>query len=286
MDEVQADAQRHWAPPGSAYSPLVDPREGVRRSAQANARLDRSIAGVDMRTEDQVALIEDLLRLHRPESVGVEPAGAARWTRGNSFYPLGDAYVLQAVVRRQRPRRVIEVGGGYSTAALLDAIDMDGRADEVQITVVEPDPDRLASLLREGDTARLEVMVGEIQDLELERYDELGAGDLLLIDSSHVLKTGSDVQLLLFEALPRLAPGALVHFHDVPWPFEYPPEWIAEGRSWNEAYAVRAFLQFNSAFGVALHLSHLAALDRQRLARSSPELAAEAGSSLWIERLR
>ena len=286
MSDLPLDASRHWAPPGSAYSPLVDPAEGVRRREQLIARFDGSVAGVDLRTTDQVALLEALLATHAPASVGEEPVGRARWKRGNGFYPHGDAYVLQALVRHVRPRRVIEVGGGFSTAALLDALDLDGRADEARVTVVEPDPERLFSLLREEDRGRLDVVVGEIQDLPLERYAELSAGDVLLIDSSHVLKTGSDVQLLLFEALPLLAPGVLVHFHDVPWPFEYAPEWIEQGRSWNEAYAVRAFLQFNSAFAVKLHLSHLAGLDPERLAAAAPELAAEVGSALWIERLR
>ena len=81
-----------------------------------------------------------------------------------------------------------------------------------------------------------------VQDVPIDEFRALGSGDVLFIDSSHVLKTGSDVHRELFEILPALASGVLIHFHDIDYPFEYPDLFLFERRySWNEAYAVRAF---------------------------------------------
>src|SRR5690606_33895195 len=95
--------------------------------------------------------------------------------------------------------------------------------------------------------------------------------DILFVDSSHVLKTGSDVNHLLFQILPILKKGVLVHFHDIFYPFEYPKEWILSGRSWNEIYALRAFLTYNSNFKILLfshfiHKKHSLAFGKMPLA--------------------
>jgi hypothetical protein len=120
----------------------------------------------------------------------------------------------------------------------------------------------------------------------------LETDDILFIDSSHVTKVGSDVNQILFNVLPALRPGVLVHIHDIFWPFEYPAVWYAEGRAWNEIYLVRAFLEYNSAFEIVLFLSYLERrrpelitalmpLARRRAA-GSPNLG---GSSLWLRKL-
>jgi hypothetical protein len=88
--------------------------------------------------------------------------------------------------------------------------------------------------------------------VDLTLLDALEAGDILFIDSSHVVKAGSDCQLLFSDILPRLNLGTLIHFHDVFDRFEYPAAWLRKGRGWNEQYLLRAFLQFNSAFKIKL----------------------------------
>ena len=96
----------------------------------------------------------------------------------------------------------------------------------------------------------------------------LEANDILFIDSSHVLKVGSDVHHLFAEVLPALKPGVYTHFHDIFFPFEYPYAWIQEGRYWTEAYALRAFLQFNTTFEIVVlqHVSRTFSPHRVRAA--------------------
>jgi hypothetical protein len=176
---------------------------------------------------------------------------------------------------------VIEVGSGFSSAALLDVNDrfLGGR---MQLTFVEPYPERLRSLLRPTDD--VEIVEEPVQQVDPGRFDELGAGDVLLVDSSHVLKVDSDLCHLLFRVLPRLAPGVRVHFHDVYWPFEYPRAWVMEGRAWNEAYAVRAFLSYNDAFRIELFGAYLGTVHADAFRRHVPAARGAIGSSLWLRR--
>ena len=122
--------------------------------------------------------------------------------------------------------------------------------NEIQCTFIEPHPKLLKSLLKQGDLERIEIVPRPLQDVDLELFESLRANDILFIDSTHVAKIGSDVNRIFFEILPALATGVYVHFHDIFYPFEYPREWIYEGRAWNEAYMLRAFLMYNAASGV------------------------------------
>src|SRR5690606_4967570 len=106
---------------------------------------------------------------------------------------------------------------------MLDCNDLEF-SGKITFTFVEPFADRLKSLLREADQDH-RIHESRCQDVPLEVFSALQDGDILFIDSSHVSKVGSDVNDQLFRILPALAPGVFVHFHDIFWPFEYPPEW-------------------------------------------------------------
>jgi hypothetical protein len=116
-------------------------------------------------------------------------------------------------------------------------------------------------------------------------FERLDAGDMLFIDSSHVAKAGSDVNFLVFEVLPRLAPGVLVHFHDIWYPFEYPRQWLDEGRAWNESYLIRAFLMFNPAFKIVLYNAYVTRFHQDYLAGAMPLYLKDTGGSLWLQRV-
>jgi hypothetical protein len=105
---------------------------------------------------------------------------------------------------------------------------------------------------------------------------------MLIIDSTHVAKVGSDVNHLVFEVLPRLAPGVLVHVHDIYHGFEYPRVWAYQLRAWNEAYLLRALLMFNSAWEIVFFNSFIAARHPEAFAASLPAAAESPGSSLWL----
>jgi hypothetical protein len=99
-----------------------------------------------------------------------------------------------------------------------------------------------------------------------------------------VSRIGSDVNHLLFNVLPQLRAGCVIHFHDIFWPFEYPEDWVRQGYAWNEAYLVRAFLQYNQAFEVVLFNNYLTERHPDRVAALAPRLARGQSSSLWIRK--
>jgi hypothetical protein len=180
-----------------------------------------------------------------------------------------------------KPSRIIEIGSGFSTACMLDSSEEIGITPE--ITCIEPYADRLKSLLRPAD--KVEILESPVQDVSVDRFKALEKNDILFIDSTHVLKSGSDVHYELFEILPVLKSGVYVHFHDLMYPFEYPPDYVFDTNySWNEAYAVRAFLMYNRVFAPFYSSSLLLQLENAYVKKLYPDFPANPGSNLWIVR--
>jgi predicted O-methyltransferase YrrM len=270
-----------FAPPGHFYSPLPDPREIRRDRERLFDRSRAAIPGIRLDPERQLALVRELSAYAGGTPYPATRTTGRRYFYENEWFGHGSAVVLYCMLRHLRPARDFEIGSGFSSAAMLDANDLDfgGR---IAFTFVEPNPARLYELLTAEDRRRHEVVVDAVQHVPLDRYDALGPGDLLFVDSSHVARIGSDVGHLLTEVLPRLKPGVVVHFHDVYWPFEYPEKWVLDGCAWNEAYVLRAFLQFNESFEILLFNSYLSEHHRERVAQALPGFIPKSGSSLWL----
>jgi predicted O-methyltransferase YrrM len=273
---------------GHYYSPLPCLEDVRRDRARIFDRSRRDLPGIDVDDAGQVELLEALARFY-PE----QPFTAARDPRNryhldNSWFAWGDGLVLHLMLRHARPRRVVEVGSGFSSLVLLDTSER-FFDNQVELTFIEPNAERLRSRLRPGDVELARVVERPIQDVDLALFRELEAGDILFVDSSHVSKVGSDLNHLLFSVLPELRAGVLVHFHDVPYPFEYPQEWIEYGFAWNEAYLLRAFLQYNADFRIRLWSSYLtyfhAELLEARMPLATTPVDFGVGGSLWLERV-
>ncbi len=269
-------------PPGHFYSPLPDADE-VRARADRIFAKPETLPGVDVNEAGQLALIAELARYAPDASLARNPTPERRYYSENDNFGYGDAIVLQALLRQLRPARLVEIGSGYSSAVMLDTNErfLDG---SLACTFVEPYPDRLQALLREDDLKRATLIQAPVQDVPLEPFLALEAGDVLFVDSSHVAKTGSDVNHIFFELVPRLAPGVFVHVHDIFWPFEYPDEWVYEGRAWNEAYLLRAFLEHNAAWEIALFSSWLATFHAGAFAALVPPGDQDKPGGIWLQR--
>ena len=269
-----------WVPPGHYYSPIPDPEQVLARGDELFFRGHRSLPGIDLNFPRQEELLRLFLPFYAEQPFDEQPSARCRYGFANDQYGHADALFLYFVLRHARPRRVIEVGTGWSTCAMLDVDDLFLGAS----LEIDPDPSRLRARMRPGDEQRVRILEQPVQDVPLELYDRLAAHDVLFIDSTHVLKTGSDVNHLLFHVLPRLAAGVWVHVHDVAYPFEYPREWVVEGRAWNEAYAWRAFLQYNSAFDVQIMNTCLEFLEPDWFRDNMPLCLKNVGGSLWLRR--
>ena len=213
------------------------------------------------------------------------PTGDPRdYHADNGMFSRMDAWMLQGILRHFRPRRMIEVGSGWSSlvTARINREYLDG---SLHFTCVEPyPPDFLAG----GIEGVSELIASPVENLEVDMFTALGDRDVLFIDTSHTVKTGGDVTFLYHEVLPRLAPGVVVHIHDIFLPADYPEEWVFAGRAWNEQYLVRAFLSFNSAFRILLGVGWLNYERSEVLAATLPNYTADyrgGGGSLWIQRV-
>jgi hypothetical protein len=171
-----------------------------------------------------------------------------------------EAHFLHCVIRHLKPRMVIEVGSGVSTFFSLHALDLNRRTDGVEFSMVciEPYPKpKLRKLIAQKQVTAYEQ---QVQDVEIEVFEQLAEGDILFIDSSHVSKVDSDVNYLLFEILPRLRDGVIVHIHDIPFPYlTCPPGHSMYEKSllWNEAAILQAFLMYNGTFEMLMCQSYL-----------------------------
>jgi predicted O-methyltransferase YrrM len=274
---------RHTWPLGHYYSPLPDNRELAREPAHSRVwpAVPKSMPGIDWREDEQLALIKHLLHEY-PLQLPYEATSNPRDYHGaNGLFPLNDAWTLQAMVRDLRPSRIIEVGSGWSSL-LTARINREYFAGAIDFTCIEPHPPDVLKTAIDG-ISRL--LASPVQEVSVETFEALGNGDILFIDTSHVVKTGGDVPYLYHEVLPRLRHGVVVHIHDIFLPYDYPEFWVQEGRGWNEQYLVQSFLAFNDSFRVQLGVSWLR--------RKHPELLSTAigrtdqrGGSLWLRRVQ
>jgi hypothetical protein len=273
-----------FAPPGHYYSPIPDATYVATHRARIFNRTVEAIPGIDLRTEAQLGLVKQLAPYCAQLPFPEQPSVGSRYYFDNQFFCYGDALVLYGMLRHLRPQRVIEVGSGFSSAVMLDTNDR-FLARNVEFTFIEPYPDRLNDLLSDEDRSAHRIIASPVQDVSPAVFQTLRANDILFIDSSHVGKVGSDVVYLMNEIVPTLRPGVYVHIHDLMWPFEYPEDWILGGRAWNEAYLVRAFLQFNHAFEIVCFNSYLGEHYADVMAAAIPRFMNNSGGSFWIRRV-
>lgn len=275
-----------WAAPGHFYSPVpgtADTGRAVRtRERELESAAHEGLPGIDLNPQGQRILFKELAATFA--DLPTAAAEGWRYHPDNNMYGLGDAAVYHGMLRRFPPRRIVEVGSGFSSAVALDTADRFLPDADLKFTFIEPYPDRLLGLLGDRDKQRCTLIRRPVQDAGTEVFEELVAGDIVFIDSSHVSKAGSDVNLLFFEILPRLADGVLVHVHDILWPFEYPERWLRQRRGWTEAYLLRAFLAFNSAFSIELFNAWLWHSEPELVREALPAAAGQLPGGIWLRK--
>ena len=270
--------------------PVLSEIEGTR------ARWDRpsALVGLDLDVPAMAKGLTELADRWEEEFTRVTGDYLANTRTGfGPGYPQMDARTLYYVLREHKPARYLEVGSGLSTYyASLAARQNKEEGSPLHLTCIEPYPfDALRTL------PDFELVEGFVQDVPLARFEELEAGDVLFIDSSHALKIDSDVAFLFLEALPRVKPGVLVHVHDVHFPYNTPfpaDTWLFGERwpvYWNEAMVVQTFLAFNESFEVLLSTPMVRHDDEGVLAARFGDYTPLADdpnppSSLWLRRTR
>lgn len=193
---------------------------------------------------DPHTILDDLkLYRERFESFTDISKNDVGYSFANPWFSSPDSEVLYTFIRKFQPDRIIEVGSGYSTKIIRQAI-LDGKLD-THLLCIDPDP-----RIEIKDFAD-EVLLVPVENVSINVFKSLKADDILFIDSSHVLKPGGDVVFLYLKVIPELDSGILIHIHDVFLPWDYPIEPVIEKRwGWNEQYLVQAMLMFNDVFEI------------------------------------
>lgn len=269
--------------PRTYYSPVPDldclPADVFERRS--------ALGGVELHADRAMALVESQLAPFVAEldvpADGPLPAG--EFFLRNQNYESVDAELLYAIVRARRPRRVLELGSGYTTL-LIGAACRRNAQDGVATEHLAYDPYPRAHIVGDAPPPPTRFEPISATDVPLEAFRALQAGDVLFVDTTHTVKLGSDVNFIVLDVLPVLASGVIVHFHDIFLPWEYPRGWFEEMQYyWAEQYLLQAFLAFNDAFEVLLPAQALAREHPDRLAAVVPSFAAGASpGAMWLVR--
>lgn len=260
------------------YQPLPD----TRTLPDELWRRRSAMAGIDLNEAAQLELLQQVFPQFREEydQFPAAPTGNPHeFHFNNGAFDGTDALVFYCMVRHFRPRRIIEVGCGFSSCVAALAATRNG---DTELICIEPyPPPSLAKL-----PGLTELIAKPVQEVGLEVFSQLKANDILFIDSSHVVKCGSDVNYLYLDVLPRLQPGVLVHSHDIFLPMEMPRYLMTDyGFFWNEQYLLQAFLACNAEFEVLFANAWMGAEHQQEMCETFPKAQPFwGGGSFWLRR--
>ena len=260
------------------YQPLPD----TRTLPESLWQDERATPGIEWNEAVQLQLLREEFPKYQSEYNAL-PAGQTsdpfQFHFDAGLFGGTDALALYCMVRHFRPATVLEIGCGVSSLLTAQAARKNGNT---RLICVEPYPNEQ---LKQGFPGLTRLIPEQVQQVDMRHFEELGANDILFIDSSHVSKIGSDVNYLFLEVLPRLRPGVIVHVHDIFLPMEYRRDWVKEEfRFWNEQYLLQAFLIFNSQFEVLFANGFLGKRHAHDMRATFPKSPWWGGGSFWMRR--
>jgi len=270
------------------YSPVPDLQDLEKRHVWDKKT---NLTGIDFHPVKQIQLLQKLGTKYGDEcNWPLLPTNEPLdfYTENNSF-SFGCAAALHTIIRHYKPQKVIEIGSGNSSLIISSALirnKADGKTGEY--IIIDPYP---STTIERGLPGLTQVIKERVELTDINRFDQLQENDVLFIDSGHTVRTGGDVNFLFLDVLPRLAPGVIVHIHDIGLPHEYPKVYFTNPSFrmfWTEAYLLQAFLSFNSQFEIMLAMNYLMT-DRKKefceaFSHYDPSKQKAISGSFWIRR--
>lgn len=260
------------------YQPLVNPEKHLKKSLAAN----RNLPGIDLNIEEQLAILssfnynDELLQFPMQK-----PSGLGYFYKNGSFES-GDSEYLYNMIRLVKPSTFIEIGSGFSTLMANSAIVKNNNG--CRHICIEPYQAPWIS-----DLPNVEIIRQKLEDTDLSTFGQLKKGDILFIDSSHIIRPQGDVLLEYLEILPQLASGVIIHIHDIFTPKDYLEEFVLKNRyMWNEQYLLEALLTNTKSFKIIAAVNFLKHNHFTHLSAKCPilkmEISREPGS-FWLEKI-
>ena len=199
---------------GHYSSPIPSIQEVERQLQATSSGQPDSLADIDLNAPGQRKRLERWIRFSKEMQFPKTATEGFRYWFEQEWFSYADATFLYCFLREQNPRNVIEVGSGFSSALMLDTAERCFE-EAPKFTFIEPTADRLEQLLKGSDCLSVRIRKDVVQNTPLEEFEALLPGDLLFIDSSHVIKFGNDLHFLFTRVLPLLPVGCFVCFHDI-----------------------------------------------------------------------
>ena len=240
--------------PNHYYWPVPDFRELESRKWPA----DEEPLGLDLGFDRQLEFLQTVVPQYQDEwGSDSAPFFSVSYSYTNGFFEAVDAEIAYCMVRHYKPRRIVEVGGGYSSRVMAAALDLNLKLDGVrgELITIDPYPDRFP---KKALSDRVHLIAQTVQEVDLDVFLSLQSGDFLFLDSSHVVGIGSDCVREYLEIIPRIAGGVLIHAHDIFIPADYPRESVLHNLAfWSEQYLLQALLMSNPQFEVLWGSSYM-----------------------------
>lgn len=262
------------------YQPLINPGKHLKKSL----REDRALPGIDWNVGEQLQLLQQFHYQEELSAIPLEKTESLGFYYNNQSYLGGDAEYLYNIIRLKKPSRIIEIGCGYSTLMIQQALEAN-RKEQPAYSCIHTcvEPYEMPWL----EQMKIEVIRKRVEELPREFFLQLDRDDILFIDSSHMIRPQGDVLFEFLEILPILQPGVLVHVHDIFSPKDYLDEWVYAHVMWNEQYLLEAFLSFNKAFRIIGALNFLKHHHYEAFSEKCPVLASNASlepGAFWMQR--
>jgi hypothetical protein len=253
------------------YQPLINPRKYLTKSLSE----DRNLCGIDFNIKEQLNLLN---KFNYNEELLLFPLDKKKENEyffNNYMYSSGDAEYLYNIIRYYKPKRIIEIGSGFSTLMAINAIFKNKLEDtnyRCQHICIEPYESPWLEKLE------VELIRERVENVNSSFFQMLESNDILFIDSSHIIKPQGDLLVEYLEILPAIKSGVLIHIHDIFTPKDYPDGWVYNSHLlWNEQYLLEAFLMYNSEFRIIGALNYLAHNNKKEFAEKCPFFAAQQG---------
>lgn len=259
------------------YEPMFNPNH-----LSSSLREDRNLPGIDMNTAGQLELLNKFEYAEELKSIPMDKVdGEICYYYNNPSYKAGDSEYLYNMIRHFKPKRIIEVGSGYSTLMAIEAIKRNA-GEGVYCIQQCIEPYEMEWLEKTSAT----IIRKKLEDVDKDLFSQLESDDMLIIDSSHIIRPQGDVLVEYLEILPILKPGVIVHIHDIFTPKDYLDEWVlGEVRFWNEQYILEAFLTNNSEYEIIGAVNYLKHHYYGRIKEKCPMLSEEnEPGAFWIRK--
>jgi hypothetical protein len=243
----------------------------------------RNLPGIDFNIENQLLFLKNFNYQDELNEISLLPSNQLNYSFSKGPFRSGDAEILYNIVRFLKPKKIVEIGCGHSSLLIQHAIantfktEVDYLCHHICIEPYE------AGYLSKLD---VEFIKEPVEQIDLNLFESLEDGDILFIDSSHIIRPGGDVLFEYLEILPRLKKGVYVHIHDIFSPNNYLKEWVEDGVNfWNEQYLLEAFLSCNDSFKIVCSVNLLKNSYYSNLKEACPMLSEEREpGSFWIQR--